>query len=76
MNIDPSIKTAIDDAGSLADQVKQEKLEDITGPNTVSVNLQAISNEELAVREVNPAESVILELNSTSSINVDNLDSN
>jgi hypothetical protein len=41
-------------------KAKAKKLEDITAPNTVSVNLQAISNEELAVREVNPAESVIL----------------
>jgi len=40
-------------------KAKAKKLEDITDPITASVTSQAISSEELAVREVNPAEKMV-----------------
>ncbi len=67
---------AIAEIKDAIDAAKLKRLEDITDSNTASVTVQTISNEKLAVREVNPAESVILELNSTASVLVDNLDSN
>jgi hypothetical protein len=53
VNIDPSIKTAIDDAGSLADQVKQEKLnQNLINEDAIEIIIDLEEDQSTSVEDL------------------------